>query len=499
MRRVFAIGIIFLVAFALQAQTTLQTARSGDPASGVSSVTLITLADFGMGNGQRPNSPLIQGLDGNFYDTTYQGGAWRNGTVFNMTPAGIVTTLYSFCPENNCNAGNHAQAGMTLFSDGNYYGTNTTLGTGNGGTFFQVTPQGVFTVLYNFCSLPSCADGSAPDGPLTVGSDGYLYGTTVSGGANNEGTVFKITPQGVLTTLHSFALSEGASPESLVLATDGNFYGTAFSGGSGAFCVPANNCGTVFKMTPQGVLTKLYDFCQLASCTDGFYPFGFIQAADGNFYGTTLLGGANTKGQGYGTAFKITSKGSFTTLYSFCSMANCADGYTPVGMIQANDGNLYGTTGAGGATTNAGTVFELTVKGALTTLYDFCTGGGTNCPDGAYPLRLLQGTDGSFYGVTYYGGPKSSNYGTAFKLTTGLGKSVKTVTTSGKVGASVIILGTTLTGASKVTFNGVSAAFTVVSSSEITATVPAGAKTGAVVVTTPSASLKSNKNFQVTK
>src|SRR5208337_2819999 len=226
--------------------------------------------------------------------------------------------------------------------------------------------------------------------------------------------------------------------------------------------------GTVFKITPSGKLTTLYSFCSVGgtACTDGSGPqAGLIQATDGNFYGATYDGGAN----GSGTVFKITPKGTRTTLHSFCSQTGCTDGYYPwAGLIQATDGNFYGTTSEGGGATSAGTVFMITPAGTLTTLHSF---DGT---DGGQPYSgLVQGYDGNFYGTT---STDARGNGTVFKLSMGLGPFVKTQTTSGTVGAAVKILGSSLTGASSVTFNGTAATtFKVVSNYEITATVPAGA------------------------
>jgi uncharacterized repeat protein (TIGR03803 family) len=208
-----------------------------------------------------------------------------------------------------------------------------------------------------------------------------------------------------------------------------------------------------------------------------------LQATDGNFYGTTSGGGIYAAG----TVFKITPSGKLRTLHSFC----CGD-INPSGLVQATDENFYGTTSSGGAN-GWGTVFKITRSGTLTTLYNFCS--KSACPDGANPLGLVQDTDGSFYGTTYTGG--ANNDGTVFRLSVHLGPFVETQPTSGKVGATVKILGTNLTGASRVTFHGAAAAFKVVSSSLITTTVPVGATTGRVQVVTPGGTLSSNVPFRV--
>ena len=220
------------------------------------------------------------------------------------------------------------------------------------------------------------------------GTDGNFYGTTEGFFA---GTVFKISPEYpyTLTTLHTFDSIPSAD---LVQGTDGNFYGTTDYGGG------AYGQGMVFKINPQPpyTVTTLYSFCSQPNCVDGTYPEGgLVQGTDGNFYGTTLDAGA----YGSGTVFKITPGGTLTTLYSFCSQTNCTDGANPyAGLVQSTDGNFYGTTGFGGAN-SYGTVFKMTPSGTLTTLYSFCS--QTNCADGNTPYAgLVQGTDGNFYGAT---------------------------------------------------------------------------------------------------
>jgi uncharacterized repeat protein (TIGR03803 family) len=326
------------------------------------------------------------------------------------------------------------------------------------------------------------------------GTDGSFYGTTKSGGTGHDcgsrgcGTIFRISSDGSFLSLLSFDYVEGYDPSGgLVQATDGNFYGTAGGGGT-------NNDGTVFKITSGGVLTTLYSFCAQTNCTDGATPTGLLQASDGNLYGTTEAGGANNDG----TVFKITSRGVLTTLYSFCGY--CTDGGDPTGPpLQATDGNFYGTTSSGGTpccggNRYSGTVFRITPRGTLTTLYNFCA--QSECTDGSGPTAgLVQATNGDFYGTTSAGG--ANNDGTVFRLSVGLGPFVETQTTSGEVGAAVKILGSDLTGASSVTFNGTAAMFTVVSRYLITTTVPDGASTGKVEVVTPSGTLSSNVPFRV--
>jgi uncharacterized repeat protein (TIGR03803 family) len=240
-------------------------------------------------------------------------------------------------------------------------------------------------------------------------------------------------------------------------------------------------------LTLGGTLTTLHSF----NGTDGgcgYVCAPMVQAANGKVYGTTLYGGAN----GGGTFFEITPTGAFTKLYDFCSQSNCADGQNPAALIQATDGNFYGTTNFGGPPGNGsscGTLFEITPNGVLTTLHTFDNSDGSYADGG-----LVQATNGTLYGTTLV---STSGDGTIFSLSVGLGPFVETLPTLGKVGARIKILGTNLTGATGVSFNGAPAAFTVHSRTLIEATVPAGATTGFVTVIRPGGTLKSNMKFQV--
>jgi len=449
--------------------------------------TFNNLLSFDATNGAQPwYGSLVQGTDGNFYGTTSYGGTEDNyGTVFKITPAGTVTTLHLFDGKD----GYWPFAALVQSTDGNFYGTTYYGGEQGGvegsGTVFEITPGGTLTTLHVFCTQSGCEDGAYPAGPLVQATNGNFYGITVGGGANGSGTVFKITPKGKLTGLYSFcsqtACTDGGGEwGSLVQATNGNFYGITGGG--------ANGEGVVFKITPAGKFTTLYSFCSQTKCADGAEPWGgLIQATNGNLYGTTEYGGANN----YGTVFKITTAGKLTTLHSF----DYNDGYRPfAGLAQATDGNFYGTTGWGGRG-DYGAVFEITPGGTLTTLHSFCPEGGS-CTDGSYPFAgLMQATNGILYGMTSTGG--TYNDGTVFSLSVGLGPFVETLPTSGKVGAKVIILGNNLKGTTSVTFNGTAATFTVVSNTEIKTTVPSGATTGPVQVTTPGGTLNSNVVFRV--
>jgi len=365
----------------------------------LSAQTLTTLATFDYTNGADPAAPLIQGSDGDLYGTTQYGGSASNcesgypcGTVFKITPSGTLTSLHSF----DYGDGAYPVSPLVQGSDGNFYGTNQgEADSGGAGTIFKITPSGTLTVLrYPF---------SSPAG-LVQGSDGNFYGTTPR--SYTHGTVFKITPSGTLTTLYTFNGTDGDNPQAgLIQATDGNFYGTTAGGGTSNKC--GGGCGTVFRVTAGGALTTLHSF----DVTDGFNVVaGLVEGSDGNFYGTTVGGGA---GQNGGVVFKITSSGTFTILYSLCSQSGCPDGYSPrAGLVQGSDGNFYGTTFGGGAH-NQGTIFAISPSGSLSTLYSFCSRSG--CADGTTPVGgVIQASDGNFYGTTYNGG--DSNSGTVFRF-----------------------------------------------------------------------------------
>jgi len=341
-------------------------------------------------DGVFPYAGLIQDADGNLYGTTEEGGvsgygsASGDGTVFKVDNTGHETVLYSFCSAANCTDGSNPYAGLIQDAAGNLYGTTEAPGGANGGgTVFKVDNTGHETVLYNFCSAVNCTDGFAPSAGVIEDAAGNLYGTTVQGGANNGGTVFKVDNAGHETVLYNFCsaanCTDGQHPAAgLIQDAAGNIYGTTLAGGANYGTTGVNGFrggGTVFRVDNAGHETVLYNFCSASNCTDGFNPYaGLIQDAAGNLYGTTFQGGANygTTGvngyRGGGTVFRVDNAGHETVLYSFCSAANCTDGSSPyAGLIQDPAGNLYGTTFAGGAnygTTGvngprAGTVFKL--------------------------------------------------------------------------------------------------------------------------------------------
>lgn len=350
--------------------------------------TLKTLHAFQETDGSDVRASLLVS-GSNLLGTTYHGGSGRQGTIFKLGRSGTVTTLHAF----DGTDGSFPFAALVSGPLGTFYGT-TYGGTGtNNGTLFKITSTGILTTLHAF----SGTDGAQPYS-LVRGSDGNFYGTTFFGGSSDQGTVFKMSAAGKFQSLHSFAGGDGANPHqaALIQAADGNLYGTTLNGGT-------FGNGTVFRIGTNGSFASLFSF-------DGVHgsnpQAALLQAIDGNFYGTTDAGGQF----GYGTVFRITSAGAITTLHSFAPASG--DGASPTAaLIQAADGNFYGTTSLGGASNN-GTVFQITPDGALTILHSF---DGT---DGTAPLAPLVQKPTSanvFYGTTDFGG--ASGDGTAFSIT----------------------------------------------------------------------------------
>ena len=332
----------------------------------------------GTTDGGNPNG-LMEDTNGSFYGTTQNGGTDDSGTVFQMTPSGVVTTLLLFNQAGN--AGYAPAAALAQGANGNLYGTTVNGGSSGWGTIFQTTTNGGLTTVYQFDG----GDGAYPDQPMILAADGNFYGTTSSGGADFNGEIFRLTPSGALAQLASFNYANGFNPNKLLQGADGNFYGTTFGGGS-------NGVGTVFNVTTNGTLSTLFTF---SYTNGGFLPSaGLAQDANGTLYGTTYEGGT----YGYGTVFVMSPPplAALTTLYSFTGGND--GGHPAADLIQGNDGNFYGTTAYGGPYDD-GTVFRLAPGGAPVTLVSFDGGNGAN-PQ----APLAQGTNGSFYGTTQNGG-----------------------------------------------------------------------------------------------
>jgi uncharacterized repeat protein (TIGR03803 family) len=406
--------------------------------SNASGQTFTPLWQFGSlsngADGGSPGASMIQGRDGNFYGTS----GWTNEvncTVFKITPEGTLTTLWHFGSLSNNADGTALMSGLVQGRDGDFYGTTASGGTNHyAGTAYKITPAGTLTPLWQFGSLSNNADGHGPNG-LIQGTDGNFYGTTVGLELNTHGTVFRMTSGGSLTTLYSFGnfAGDGIDPFApLIQGNDGNFYGTTGSGG-------AFNNGTVFQITPAGVLTNIWHF---TGGVDGAFPMaGLIQGPDGLFYGTTYSGGSHAGG----TVYKITSAGTLTPLWQFGSLSNEADGVRPSAtLVLGSDGCFYGTTTSGGTNElhSSGTVFKITSAGMLTPLWQFGGSlsdlpfvGGTASHGG-----LAQGSDGAFYGTTTFGGTNGvGQYGIVFKLCVPLNPLANQICSLGMADSNIVV------------------------------------------------------------
>ncbi len=430
--------------------------------------------------GTNPNDPLqphgigeiAQGRDGNLYTTSSGGGTSNVGTMFKVTPSGVVSVVYNFA----YNPGNDPLSGVTLGTDGNYYGTTVYNGEGPG-TLYNINSAGVATALHYF---GNSGDGACPYAPPIEGTDGNYYGTTTTVcGFGSLSTVYKVTSAGALTTLYTFTDGSNVTGP-LVQATDGNFYGTAVSGGT-------SNDGFVFKITAAGAVTVIHTFAG----ADGAQAYsGVIQAADGNLYGVTFSGGTSNAG----VVFKVTSSGTYTVLHN---LNGTTDGNGPFsGLIQATDGKLYGTANGGGSS-NMGTLFSITTSGTFTALVNF-SGANGSLPNS--PLK--QNTNGILYGDTYYGGNVSlcsnNGCGVFYSLNIGAKPFITLQPASGKVGSQIAIFGQGFSASSVVKFNGVQATkVTRVGTTFLAATVPSGASDGSVTVTTGSTTLTTTGRFVV--
>jgi uncharacterized repeat protein (TIGR03803 family) len=475
------------------------------PAPSAAAPTLTTLYSFcskaGCADSDSPDS-LIQATDGNLYGTSFfggPGGCCGLGLFFKMSLGGKFSALYDFC-SGDCSEGLFG-TGVMQAPDGNFYAQTSQGGArGSNGGIAKISP-GVSETTF----VSMTAKFRKPSGLLFNAADGLFYGIAEAGGTKFDGAMFTVTSTGAVKLRYSFCsaanCTDGSGPSTLTQADDGNFYGTTFEGGSDLSNCGGLGCGTIFKLTPGGELTTFYNFCPTSVCPGVSFPGPIIQGTDGDFYGLTSSGGPDNPNcyQGCGTVFKVTPSGTFSRLYSFCSQSNCADGISPGSLILGSDGNLYGTTGSGGVINSkcepggCGTIFRISPSGAFATIYSFCS--KAKCADGDGPGVLMQDTNGDFYGTTDLGG--ANNHGTFFRLSVGLGGFVQTQVAFAKVGASVVILGTDLAGATSVTINGTRALFAVKSASEITATIAPGTTTGFIKVVTPGGTLTSNAKLGV--
>jgi len=488
-----------------------------------------------------PPTLMAQGRDGNLYSTTLSGpGTNGVGTAFRVTPGGVLTTLHVF---NDAVTGRNPYGGLSLASDGNFYGTASEGGPNGWGTIFRMTPSGVVTVLHSFdfsgkagrdphIAPIQASNGSLYGGtdhslfpyhmtlggsfavcpnaisdvafsPLIQAADGYLYGTTSSGGALGYGSVFRLSLACAVKTIYSFDLFGSChctNPNGpLTQASDGNFYGTAQGG---------NNDSVVFKLTPSGGFTVLHNFDR----PHGANPIGgLIVAPDGNLYGITSNGGTNDDG----TIFRLTKTGqSFVVLHNFDGV----HGGTPVSIMQHTNGTLYGLTQNGGAH-GKGVFFSF--KAGLPSFVALLTASGKAGQTVQILGTGLTGTTSVKFGSGSASFTVASNtYMTAIVPTTGTTGAVSVTTptgirvsnkifkvipsissfspTSGPVGTKVVIKGSGVTQTTKVTFGDVTASFVVNSATQVTATVPTAAITSKITITTPGGVATSVATFTVT-
>jgi uncharacterized repeat protein (TIGR03803 family) len=480
---------------------------------------------------------MAQGTDGNLYGTTPTGGANNVGAVFRMTPSGAITVIYSF----DVTHGSEPNGGLILGADGNFYGTTEFGGANAEGTIFKITPGGALVVLYSFAALK---DGKNPLAPLAQGTDGNLYGssypgvafkistagkfvilsnslpttpygalvqasdgafygTAPFGGAGGAGALFKLAGTKV-TTLFSFDNLHGTYPYAgLALGNDGLLYGATTAGG-------ANTGGTVFKATTAGVVTVLYSF-DIKQTAGGYQAFaGLVPASDGNLFGATVFGG----GHSAGATFEITTAGAYTQLSGFDGTHGAGAYATP---MQHTSGEFFGFTKRGG-TPGKGIAYGVS-SGAPPFAKLMLTTGPVGKSVGILGIGLshassvqFNGTPASFHVINdYYLTSTVPSGETGFiTVSTASGTLISNrlfrvtprITAisplTGPVGSNVVLTGTGLIQASNITVGGVRvASYTVNSDKQVTITVPAGAKTGKIVMSTPGGKTASVSIFTV--
>lgn len=474
------------------------------------SVTVTTIYTFpalnsGINDGGAGPLCLIQGSDGNFYGTTASGGAYGYGTVFQLTPGGAHTSLYDFNPRMNSAEGYSLLAGLTQAGDGNLYGTTEEGGLYGYGTVFGVSPLGGLTYAHSFTapnwdgSYWSNADGAQPLGPLTLGSDGGLYGTTYYGGAYGSGVVFRLTTDGALSLVHSFDYfnTDPYNPSAgVVQGSDGNFYGFTMGGGAGGY-------GTLFQATPAGGASVLYPFGPFNPPDPAGDPSkmpALTQGADGALYGGTLEGAAN----GYGALFKITTGGALTVLHTFAQWPDPGGQMLASPVVQGSDGNLYGVAQGGQYNvggTGGGVFFRVTPAGVYSVLYAF----GGVAGEGAVPTWLIQGRDGNFY-ASFALVPGTSDTGAVCRISLSAPAPILKSLSPASVNAGgpafiLTVKGSNFLNGSTVNWNGSALTTTYVSSTQLKAAVPAsliaGPGTAHITVATPGAATSAAKSFTI--
>ena len=438
----------------------------------ISAQTYTVLHNFGSKAGD-PTGPRYSGVisqsrGGNMFSSADDHWTDNNGTAYRISPGGTLTVVHGFAPPR----GVRPVGGLTLGTDGQYYGTNEAGGLYGFGNIFKMKQGGGLTVLHAFNGSSGC---STPEAPPIESVAGGFYGTAIGHGTS-KGCVYRITKAGEFTVLHTFTGADGAQPFApLVQGSNFYFYGTTMNGGTHGY-------GTIFRISSTGNFKVVFNFDGL----HGAHPFaGLSEASDGNFYGTASSGGL----YGGGIAFQLTSGQAVMVLHNF---QGGGDGSNEVGgLAQASDGNLYGTNNVNGAN-GWGVLYRITLGGQFTVLHDFDWYTGASPQD-----TLLQHTNGILYGTTAVGGKGNNGRGTFYSLDLGLPPFVTYLPVYGRPGALVQILGQGFSDTSEVRFNGAPAEFTAVYPTYIRAIVPDGASSGSITVTTGDGTLTSNKVFIV--
>jgi len=409
----------FAVLAAIAVSAVLPPAQSATAAK--LTVVYAFCADNYCTDGALPMGTPALDAAGNIYGTTQGTGSYTQnpyGSVFKITPKNVFTRLHEFCDLSGCTDGFYPQSDITLDTKGNLYGTASMGGSRERGAVYKISPAGAVTVLHSFCSnsvASICVDGDQPEGSVVVDKAGTVYGLTYNGGKQGYGLLYKIDPTTQrLSYVYSFCASasciDGQRPDGRLLNDGkGNLYGVTYYGG-------ANGYGTLFKVSiATHRITTLYSFCRLSGCPDGGYPRGgLVMDRAGNIYGVASYGGGSSNG---GVLYKITGK-TYSVVRKFCTLSFCTDGQRPNGALAISaKGIIYGTTSAGGNTSGRGVLFRYdTVKKAYGVTYSFCA--QTACNDGANPATnagVAIDTAGNLYGTTTYGG--KGNLGIVYKIT----------------------------------------------------------------------------------
>lgn len=374
--------------------STMAMADGGDARS----FDYSTRFSFDVAKGSMPGAPLLQAQDGDLYGTTQSGGMNNVGVLFRMKPNGQVTVLHTFVQDGA--DGYLPAAGLMQDDNGDIWGTTSGGGTLFSGTVFRWSKQGAYSVVHSF-------DGGAGFGfssaPLVQGRDGKLYGTASFGGDFAQGCIFRMSKSGSYSVIHSLSGAEGNIPQyGLVRADDGNFYGTTVRGGDG-------DCGTVFRISQSGAFARIYSF---EAGTTGAAPTLLIQARNGKLYGAAAMGGPSSGG----TLFSLSTSGAITVLHAFTP--GTAEGDYPTGLIEADDGNFYGTN-ANFFSDQLGAVFRMKPNGKVKVLHRFAPGSAAFPDDGAQPLAPpTQVKNGALFGTASLGGMSgiAPGYGTIYRI-----------------------------------------------------------------------------------